>query len=893
MKLRMFCAVLLTFVMSAASRADNRNVYPIPEERGTAGTLTALEALPIHARVLYLIAHPDDEGAGTLTWLARKAHAHTALFSLTRGDGGQNVLGTEKYEAMGLVRTGELLEACRIYGVEPYFSTVFEFGFSKSAGSRSRNGGTRPRLKKWSDSSAGGARRFVISRFTGTARDGHGHHQAAGILSAEAFRAAGDPKRFPQHIEAGLQAWQPRKLYESGRGGSGGVRIPVGDYDPVLGRSYRQIGAEGYSKHRSQGNGAGFALPAPSYDSLKLVESVPPGNGHDEQLFDGVDTSLSSILELVGERRAAWVPLEPDIREAQRAADEALRLFDPRHPEKSAPAAAQGALSLARALNRLGKIPLPQGGRDIVADALRVKLHDFHEAVNATLGVYLVATVEEPTAFPGQKVAVTATLFDRGTVAVSLQQLRIVAPGGWAAASDQKGPSPLGAGGTAQRRFSTEIPPDARPTEPFWYRENRNETRYHTRPTPDVFAPFDPPALTAVAEYEFRGAEIQIDVPVRAEAGDPIRGADLVDFQVVPLLSVAFKPEIAIVPSSPAPQTREFQVSMLGNAAAGVKGNARLEIPKGWSVEPREAPFATSRKGESVTVRFRVRIPAAIRPGNYAVSAVAEAAGQEFRRGYRVVSYPENWTRNLYGPATGTVEIFDLKVAPRLTVGYVMGAGDEVPQALEQMVRVLTLSADDLAYGDLSRFSAIVVGIRAYNINEDLKTHYQRLLRYVEQGGTLIVQYNTPRGASSPFPYGPYPMTLSAADRITVEDSPVRILEPQSPVFNVPNKITDADFQGWVQERGLYFLSQWDPRYTALLSGNDPGEPAKNGGMLLTRYGKGCYIYTAYAWFRELPGRRPRGVSAVREHAELRPLRMLQASHTITGPARACFGQPG
>ncbi len=851
MRLRIPCAILLTVLMSVSSRADNRNVYPIPEERGTAGTLAALQALPVHARVLYIIAHPDDEGAGTLTWLARKAHVQTALFCLTRGDGGQNVLGTEKYEAMGLVRTGELLEACRLYGVEPYFSTVFEFGFSKSA---------QETLEKWGhEATLEEVVRFirrwrphvVISRFAGAGGDGHGHHQAAGILSVEAYRAAGDPKRFPQHIAAGLPAWQPRKLYESARGG-GGLRIPVGDYDPVLGRSYRQIGAEGYSKHRSQGNGAGFALPVQSYEGLRLVESVPPG-GNEAQLFDAVDTSLSSILEIGAEHRRALVSLEPDIREAQEAADEAWRLFDPQHPEKSAPAAARGIVSLAQALNRLEQAPLPKDARNVVADALRRKLHDFREAVNATLGIYLVAAAEEATAFPGETVAVNATLFDRGTAPVPLKRLRIVAPNGWTAPTEQHAPSTVEAAGSVQRRFPVEIPPDAKPTEPFWYRENRNETRYHVRPTPDVFAPFDPPVLTATAVYEFRGAEVEIAVPVRAQASDPIRGADFVDFQVVPLLSVAFRPEIAIVPSSPATGTREVQVSILGNAAAGVMGNARLEVPKGWSVEPRSAPFKTSRKGESITLRFNVRVPAATSPGNYPVSAVATARGQEFRRGYRVISYPENWTRHLYTPAAGSVEIFDLKVAPRLTVGYVAGAGDEVAQALSQMVRVQVLSADDLAYGDLSRFSAVVVGIRAYNVNEDLQTHYQRLLRYVEQGGTLIVQYNTPRGASSPFPYGPYPMTMSAADRITVEDSPVRILEHQNPIFNVPNKITDADFQGWVQERGLYFMSQWDPRYTPLLSGNDPGETPKNGGTLFARYGKGCYIYTAYAWFRELP----------------------------------------
>jgi LmbE family N-acetylglucosaminyl deacetylase len=852
MKLPTCCTLVLAAALSLSSLADNRNVYPLPEDRGTAGTLAALEALPVHVRVLYTIAHPDDEGAGTLTWLARKIHAETALFSLTRGDGGQNVLGSEKYEAMGLVRTGEMLEACRLYGVEPYFSTVFEFGFSKTAAETLEKWGHEATLEEvvrfirmWRPD-------IVISRFQGTEGDGHGHHQAAGILSVEAFRAAGDPKRFPRQIEEGLAAWQPKKLYESSRGT--GIRIPVGDYDPVLGRSYRQIGAEGDSKHRSQGNGAIFALPGQAYDSLKLVETVPPGSGNDQSLFDGIDTSLTSILALGGREREALQPLEGELKRAEQAASEALSAFEPQHPDKGAAAAAQGAASLTRALAALENSSASQAARNSVSQALRRKLRDFEEAANACLGVALVAATEDVTGVPGQNATVTATLFNRGAVPVVPKSLKVLTPERWNVTTDGQTAPKVEPGGSLQRRFSVSIPPDARATEPFWYRETRNDTRYRTRPTPNAFAPFDPPVLSAEAVYEFAGTEIHIAAPVRAQAGDPIRGADFVDFQIVPPLSVTLNPDTLVVPLSSAEQTRDFQVSILGNEPSELSGSVKLSAPSGWSIEPRENPFSISRKGESVTVRFRVRIPAGVKPGDYPVSAAATSGGREYRRGYHVISYPENWTRNLYSPAESTVEAFDLKVAPQLTVGYVMGSGDEVPRALEQLVRVEMLSGNDLAFGDLSRFAAIVTGIRAYNVNEDLKTNNLRLLRYVEQGGKLIVQYNTPaRGGSSSFAYGPYPMTISAADRITVEESPLRILEPQNPIFNMPNKITAADFQGWVQERGLYFMSQWDPRYTALLSGNDPGEPPKNGGMLLTRFGKGYYIYTSYVWFRELP----------------------------------------
>lgn len=310
MKLRWLSFSLLVLVLLAPTHAGNRNTYPLPEERGTAGILGSLEKLPVYAHVLHTTAHPDDESAGTLTWLSRKAHARTALFSLTRGDGGQNVLGNEQYEALGLVRTGELLEACRIYGVELYFSTAYEFGFSKTAEETLSKWGHEAILEEMVRFIRTWRPTIIISRFQGNANDGHGHHQAAGIICREAFRAAGDPQKFPEQFKLGLRPWQAKKLYTSARGDAGAftgtadnsraaadltVRIPAGDYDPVLGRSYREIGAEGYSKHRSQGSGAGYSLPGRAYDYYRLVDSTVGSKTREESFFDSVDTSLPAI----------------------------------------------------------------------------------------------------------------------------------------------------------------------------------------------------------------------------------------------------------------------------------------------------------------------------------------------------------------------------------------------------------------------------------------------------------------------------------------------------------------------------------------------------------------------------------------------------------------------
>jgi LmbE family N-acetylglucosaminyl deacetylase len=856
--------LFLLFIYSG-SIAVSESVGTLPEDRGTAGTLSALEKLPIYVRVLQTTAHPDDESAGTLTWLSRKYHATTALFCLTRGEGGQNILGKDKYEALGLVRTGELLEACRFYGIDLFFGNNVDFGFSKTAEETFAKWGHDAALEEMVRFIRAWRPSIILSRFRGDSTDGHGHHQATGSLTIEAFHAAADPAKFPEHFSRGLRPWKTDKLFLSARNmrtvsNATTVRIPVGEYDPVLGRSYREIGSEGYSKHRTQGNGATFSFPGMAYEYFELAESSSAVGSDETGFFDSLDTSLTAICRLADDEEGLVPFLRKDLSDAVQAADTAMRAFQVKHPERSAAAVAEGVRILTGSLRRVKASSLSASLKKQVTEALQEKISDFRKAVNAVLGIRLIALSENETAVPGQDVQVSVQFYNQGSETVDLEQVSISAPGAVTPSDANPPMQKLAPANTATYRFTAEIPEDAAITEPFWYLEDMHDARYKLREADDDFLPFGKPVMSAEVAYRYGSAEITISEIVKAQAGDPIRGPDLQDFQIVPALSVTLEPDSIISPLSSAARTRQFQVSIKNNRADKAEGTLKLVSDRNWPIQPAEIPFSLYRKDEVQTANFTIRIPAGTKSGGYVIAPVATMDGRQFMQQQRKIAYPGNWTRFLYDNAQSKIEVFDIRVPDDLTVGYVPGAGDDVPAALEKLgIPVQIFTSADLVSGDFNSFSAIITGIRAYNVNEDLQSNNRRLLEYVSNGGVLIVQYVRPEGRpagpsmGSPFQFGPYPMSVSSSDRITVEDSPVKILDPGHRIFNWPNKITEADFEGWVQERGLYFMNAWDERYKPLLSGHDPGEDAKEGGMLLARYGKGYFIYSAYSWFRQLP----------------------------------------
>ncbi|MBI4551922.1 MAG: hypothetical protein HY710_06620, partial [Candidatus Latescibacteria bacterium] len=401
------------------------------------------------------------------------------------------------------------------------------------------------------------------------------------------------------------------------------------------------------------------------------------------------------------------------------------------------------------------------------------------------------------------------------------------------------------------------VAPNARLSRPYWRHASEHDGWVTVEPDAPIGLPWRPPDVVGHAVFAVNGIPVEITQPLQFRTADKAFGEIRREVLVAPALAVSLTPEMAVIPMAGAHQPRRFRVSVWNNVRGRASGTLRLDLPDGWSATPPEASFSFTRQDQEVTVAFDVTPPRAIPAGAYRVRAVAEWNGQRFTEGYRTIAYPHIETRHLYREAASEVRVFEIRVADGLTVGYIMGGGDDVPQALSQLgVNMRLLGPEDLATGDLSQYDVIVAGIRAYEVRDDLIAHNQRLLEYVKAGGTYIVQYN--KYEFNAEQYGPYPAKIRQPhDRVTREDAPVTILDPTNPVFNVPNKITSADFDGWVQERGLYFLGEWDSRYVPLLACNDPGEEPKRGGLVEAHYGKGLYIYTGYAWFRQLPAGLP------------------------------------
>ena len=821
----------------------------VGEYRGAAALGLSLRRLGTTKRVLMIGAHPDDEDTQLLAGLALEQGADVAYLSLTRGEGGQNGIGPELHEALGLLRTEELLAARRVDGARQFFSRAYDFGFSKSADEAFRHW---PREELLRDV-VGVIRLYrpdvVVAVFSGTPRDGHGQHQASAIVAREAFGLAGDSTRFPEQIRAGLRPFQPAKFYRSlrGRSDSATVRIALGDLDPLVGRSPFQLAMASRSRHRSQDMGAPEPV-GPRYGYLMRL--IPAATGPEPSIWAGVDTTVAGRISA---RTSVIDPLERRAAQYQGRVEAIQRDARVLEPEALVD-------TLAAALRLLQGFPARSGVLiDPAAAGFMIdnEARDAETALALASGLVLDATADAARIVPGQEFGVTVTLWNGGTRPVAVGGLEPRVPQGWTVTAADSTPlpsTPLAAGAVATRRFRVRVPADARPTEPYFLRQPRDGDLYRWPGDWSVQGlPFEPAPLQAEARVTVAGAA----VPLRREATfrdvDPRQGELRRPVLVVPAMSVLLEPETSILPTSAAERPLRFRVRLAAAGARPVAGTWRLIAPAGWRAQPASGTV-TLAPGESREVEVAVTAPEGAQAGSFPVSAEFVAdGGARYTRGVQIVDYPHVRARPLYHDAASAVRAFDVRVPAGLRVAYVEGAGEAGPSILHQLgITPAVLTADSLAGGDLSKYDVIVTGIRAYEVRHDLAATNPRLLDYVRQGGTLIVQYNKYEMVEGRF--NPFPITLANPhDRITDETAPVRILEPASPVFTTPNRITDADWQGWVQERGLYFAHTWDPAYTPLLEMTDPGEAPLRGGLLIARLGQGTYVYTGLAFFRQLP----------------------------------------
>ncbi|HZS05534.1 MAG TPA: PIG-L family deacetylase [Blastocatellia bacterium] len=850
--------IALTLTLQFLTITAVPDTRPAPEDRGASGLGLALRRLQTIASLLHTAAHPDDESTDLLAYLARAKGARVAYLALNRGEGGQNGIGPELGESLGVLRTEELLASRKLDGAEQYFSRAYDFGFTRSA---------EETLKKWNKEEILGdmvrvIRTFrplvVANGFSGTPRDGHGQHQVAGMLAPEAVRAAADPNRYPEQIREGLRPWQVLKFYQRvfNQGGGSVATFDVGQFDPVLGRSPAELASEGRSKHRSQDFGA-IQMRGSSVRSWLRQESKVPAPDRETSLFDGIDVSITGIAQFAG---SGVERLTPSLTKIKEIASQAMAEYRVEDPEKIAPKLAEGLRGVRTLRGQLSG--LDDEARVNVDTLLSRKEWEFADALAKAHGVIVDALSNAEIAAPGESIEVTANVYvgTRGNLQAA-PQIKVAAPDNWRseplaiAEPEQNTPSPFFRGRertTATSKYRVTIPADEPPSQPYWLARARTKDQFDWDGTMPVTLPFAPPRLAAKAELTLSGERVTITQPVEYRFADKTFGEIRREFKVAPALTVTMHPTLLVIPQGGVSRTREIAVEITNNALHAVKGSVKLVVPQGWRVEGGNQPLAFTRQGERAARVFHVTPPAGA-TGNFQLKAVAESGGQEYASGYTTIAYPHIETHFVYRPAEVRTELFDVKVAPGLNVGYVMGSGDDVPAALEQLgVKVKLIGGSELASGDLSVYDTIILGIRVYEVNEDVVANNKRLLDYVSNGGTLIVQYN--KGEFSRGNFAPYPVKMDNNGlRVTDEEAPVKVLAPDHPLFNYPNRITEEDWKGWVQERGLYFLSEWDEKYTPLLASSDaPGKPL-NGGQLIAQYGKGNYIYTGYAWFRQLP----------------------------------------
>jgi LmbE family N-acetylglucosaminyl deacetylase len=796
---RLFVSLLFLLCVSASLRLNTEAQIRPVYDQGALGLVQLLKRLNTNASALMIGAHPDDEDTALLAYLARGENARTAYLSLTRGDGGQNIIGPELGEALGVIRTEELLQARRLDGAEQFFTRAYDYGFSKTLEEAKQKWDEKIILCDVVRVIRSYRPLVVISQFTGTAADGHGQHQYAGYISPLAVKAAAAPG---QCMDSGA-VWTVKKFYVRHRGSDEPtIRINTGRYDPLLGRSYFEIAMQARSQHRSQEQGV-LELKGDQFSGLDLVSGLVPPLDKETSVFDGLDVSIPTTKDL-------------------------LSKYDPSKPDALVPMLLK-VLSESRTdyVTRIAGAALLQATGtqiDVIADRETAAQGDTFPVAIRVFS-------------PSGDVKLTGVDFNYGITKSETSAA--------STATSVRRESP-----TFAKNFNLTIPAGAHATDPYWLRAPRQNDLFTIPPHALPSDPFQSPTVTAVVNLTVAGEPVGVQRAVEYRFADDIRGEIRRELNIVPKVAVAFDRELRIISVRSKQTQYEISVNLTNNLSGAVTGKVRLGLPEGWQTVPSDREFAMGRKGERASVSFTLAVPTRISNGEYEIRANASVNGEIFSRTMQTIAYEHIQTHRIYREAKAVVRAIDLQTVP-IRVGYIRGSGDRVPEAIRQLgLEVEEINESLLSSGDLSRFDTIVVGIRAYQVRPDIVANNQRLLEFATNGGTLIVQYQLP-GTYSQQNLAPFPTQMGP--RVVDENAAVTITNPMHPVFNSPNKITADDFAGWVQERNLYNFVQMDPKYEGLLESHDVGEPENKGGLVIANVGKGKYVYCSYSLFRQLP----------------------------------------
>ncbi len=788
------------------------------QEYSSADIMHNLQKLQYTTRVLYVAAHPDDENTRLISFLANDKKFETAYLSLTRGDGGQNVIGPELREGLGLIRTQELLAARRVDGGNQFFTRANDFGFSKNP-SETFNIWDREKVLAdvvWV------IRNFqpdiIITRFNETPGTTHGHHTASAILAKEAFNLAADPKKYPEQLTH-VQAWQTKKLYWNTSSWffrdnedfkkNKLATVDVGGYNAILGQSYPEIAAKSRSQHKSQAFGS-------SGSRGEEIEYLEQWEGSPEN---------SSLLEGISE---SWIGFKNG-EAIQQEIKSIINNFSYNEPENSI----EGLLELKKMIKEI------KNGA-VKAD----KLAQIDELIIQCSGFYHLLHYNQNYATPGDSLTLNLELVNRSSVNMVLKNIHFNQ-----LALDNNYSQNLENNEVTQLKLPVIVPNNYPISNPYWLNKIPDNGMYIVEDQLLIGKAESEGSIVVSIQIEVAGELIELKSPLVYKTNDRIKGEVLQPLYVVPAVSINFMNDVIIFTEKN--QTKEIgiQVKALKD---GVSGNLKLLIPKDWKIIEDENDLSFRALDKNQIISFKVQLKSGRNIGQFDIGAeVLTNNGKKWNKKVNEIQYEHIPNQVIISTANVPLILSDIRIAEK-NIGYIEGAGDAIKEALKTMgYNVTVINIGEASIQDLNQFDAIIAGIRAYNTNVDLQNNYTKLFNYMEQGGTYVVQYNTTYGLPNKL-FWPFPLQLSR-DRITSESAEMKFLKPQHQVLNYPNKITKEDFSNWKQERGLYFPGNWDENYSAILEGNDPNEEATQGALLVANYGKGKFVYTGLSFFRELP----------------------------------------